>query len=70
MIFGPFSDLLSNATQVATLPHPHTQHVTGCKISECELAKVPVDVRDMVEADCYWCLSKLLDGIQVSLLCV
>jgi hypothetical protein len=23
----------------------------------------------MVEADCYWCLSKLLDGIQVSVLC-
>eukprot|EP00944_MAST-04C_sp_MAST-4C-sp1_P015808 g15808.t1 len=30
----------------------------------CDITRVPIDVLDAVEADAYWCLTKLLDGIQ------
>ena len=30
----------------------------------CDVSSVPKDVLDSIEADCYWCLTKLLDGIQ------
>eukprot|EP00041_Stephanoeca_diplocostata_P028744 m.830919 g.830919 ORF g.830919 m.830919 type:complete len:614 (-) comp23427_c0_seq5:1556-3397(-) len=32
--------------------------------SVCDASRVDADTRDMVEADSYWCLTKLLDGIQ------
>lgn len=31
-----------------------------------DVSRVPVDVLRNVEADTYWCMSRLLDGIQVS----
>ncbi|XP_064632063.1 TBC1 domain family member 22B-like isoform X2 [Lineus longissimus] len=30
----------------------------------CDLNQLPKDKLNIIEADCYWCLSKLLDGIQ------
>ena len=32
---------------------------------DCNLSKLPSDKLAMLEADCFWCVSKLLDGIQV-----
>jgi hypothetical protein len=37
-------------------------------IDDLDFGTVPPDVVSMVEADCYWCLSALLDDIQVRLL--
>jgi len=34
---------------------------------DCDLSKLPSDKLAMLEADCFWCVSKLLDGIQVSI---
>ena len=34
-------------------------------MEECNVSDVDVSVRDLVEADCYWGLTKLLAGIQV-----
>ena len=31
-----------------------------------DISRVPAEVLRNVEADTYWCMSKLLDGIQVS----
>lgn len=31
-----------------------------------DVSRVPAEVLRDVEADTYWCMSKLLDGIQVS----
>lgn len=31
-----------------------------------DVSRVPTDVLRNVEADTYWCMSRLLDGIQVS----
>lgn len=31
---------------------------------DCDLSKLPSDKLAMLEADCFWCVSKLLDGIQ------
>ncbi|XP_074645248.1 TBC1 domain family member 22B-like isoform X2 [Tubulanus polymorphus] len=30
----------------------------------CDLSQLPQEQLNVIEADCYWCLSKLLDGIQ------
>lgn len=35
-----------------------------CIVDDFDPGELPDDVRDAVEADSYWCLSKLLDGIQ------
>eukprot|EP01147_Barroeca_monosierra_P003331 gene3331-8260_t len=35
-----------------------------CDFAECDASTVPQPLLDDVEADCFWCLSKLLDGIQ------
>lgn len=32
---------------------------------ECDVKAIEPSVLTMVEADSYWCLAKLLDGIQV-----
>ena len=32
---------------------------------QCDVSKVPESVLATIEADCYWCLYSLLDGIQV-----
>jgi hypothetical protein len=37
-------------------------------VEELDFGTVPADVVSMVEADCYWCLSALLDDIQVRVL--
>lgn len=33
-------------------------------VDNCELGELPMDVRNNIEADTYWCVSKFLDGIQ------
>lgn len=35
-------------------------------LEDCDLSQLPSDKLAMLEADCFWCVSKLLDGIQVS----
>lgn len=35
-----------------------------CAVNDFDTGELPDKVRDAVEADSYWCLSKLLDGIQ------
>lgn len=35
-------------------------------VDVADVSRVPTDVLRNVEADTYWCMSKLLDGIQVS----
>jgi len=37
---------------------------TGSDIPQCSLADVTESSRQQLEADCFWCFSKLLDGIQ------
>lgn len=37
---------------------------------DCDISKLPSDKLAMLEADCFWCVSKLLDGIQVNILLV
>jgi len=34
-------------------------------LEDCDLSQLPPDKLAMLEADCFWCVSKLLDGIQV-----
>ena len=34
-------------------------------LENCDLSQFPSDKLAMLEADCFWCVSKLLDGIQV-----
>lgn len=36
-------------------------------MDEVDVSSVPAEVLRNIEADTYWCMSKLLDGIQVSL---
>lgn len=36
-------------------------------VDEVDVSSVPAEVLRNIEADTYWCMSKLLDGIQVSL---
>jgi len=31
----------------------------------CDISKIPQEILEIVEADCYGCLCALLDGIQV-----
>lgn len=35
-------------------------------VDAADVSRVPTDVLRNVEADTYWCMSRLLDGIQVS----
>ena len=39
-------------------------HGVGAEVSECELKCLAVADVKQLEADCFWCFSKLLDGIQ------
>ena len=39
----------------------------GVDISECVVANIAQETRDTIEADAFWCFSRLLDGIQVRL---
>ena len=36
-------------------------------VDEVDVSSVPAEVLRNIGADTYWCMSKLLDGIQVSL---
>ena len=36
-------------------------------LEDCDLSQLPSDKLAMLEADCFWCVSKLLDGIQVNI---
>lgn len=36
-------------------------------VDKVDVSSVPAEVLRNIEADTYWCMSKLLDGIQVSL---
>jgi len=36
----------------------------GCDIPLCSVADLAETSRQQLEADCFWCFSKLLDGIQ------
>jgi len=36
----------------------------GCDIPLCSMADLVDTSRQQLEADCFWCFSKLLDGIQ------
>lgn len=33
-------------------------------VHKCDISKIPENIMKAVEADTFWCLSKLLDGIQ------
>ena len=46
------------------LPCVVLQFVEGA-LEGCQVADVDTALREKVEADCYWGLTKLLDGIQV-----
>lgn len=35
-------------------------------VDKVDVSSVPAEVLRNIEADTYWCMSKLLDGIQVS----
>lgn len=56
----------------ARVPVPWVTHVSlPCSAEEededvADVSRVPADVLRNVEADTYWCMSRLLDGIQVS----
>ncbi|EPY87033.1 hypothetical protein CB1_000279031 [Camelus ferus] len=41
-----------------------TEHTDGEDVAAADVSHVPADVLRNVEADTYWCMSKLLDGIQ------
>ncbi|KAI8782075.1 TBC1 domain family member 22B-like isoform X1 [Biomphalaria glabrata] len=34
------------------------------EVENCDLTELPQSTRDLIEADSFWCMSKLLDGIQ------
>lgn len=38
--------------------------VTDVEIENCDVSLLPADELRVVEADSFWCFSKLLDGIQ------
>ncbi|XP_072829823.1 TBC1 domain family member 22A isoform X1 [Vicugna pacos] len=40
------------------------EYIDGEDVAAADVSRVPVDVLRNVEADTYWCMSKLLDGIQ------
>lgn len=42
------------------------RHTEQEDVDAADVSRVPADVLRNVEADTYWCMSKLLDGIQVS----
>lgn len=51
-------------------PHEQTtqartpaQYTEG-DVEKCDISAVPLDILDAIEADSYWCMTKLLDGIQ------
>ena len=37
---------------------------TDLESENCDLTELPQDTLNIIEADSYWCMSKLLDGIQ------
>ena len=37
---------------------------TDVEVENCDLAELPEEQRRKLEADSFWCFSKLLDGIQ------
>lgn len=34
------------------------------EVENCDLSELPVETLQIIEADSFWCTSKLLDGIQ------
>jgi len=40
-----------------------SQYVDG-DVENCDMTQIPKEILDTVEADSYWCVSKLVDGIQ------
>ena len=41
-----------------------SEHFSDGPMELWDVASLPEETRTTVEADCYWCLCKLLDGIQ------
>ena len=37
---------------------------TDIEAENCDLTELPQETLNIIEADSYWCMSKLLDGIQ------
>lgn len=46
---------------------PHWRGCTGASVESTDVSKVDEALLHEVEADVYWCLTKLLDNIQVYL---
>lgn len=38
--------------------------MTDVELEDFSLNDLPIENRETLEADCFWCFSKLLDGIQ------
>ncbi|CAO1623702.1 unnamed protein product [Sympodiomycopsis kandeliae] len=60
------SDLATPFFQVFLSIYLNSHHPNGnlVKVEGYDIAHLPVEVRIAIEADTYWCLGKLLDGIQ------
>eukprot|EP00730_Choanoeca_flexa_P015655 TRINITY_DN7236_c0_g1_i4.p1 TRINITY_DN7236_c0_g1~~TRINITY_DN7236_c0_g1_i4.p1 ORF type:complete len:493 (+),score=101.39 TRINITY_DN7236_c0_g1_i4:50-1528(+) len=52
------NDLVTPFFAVFMQPH------SGVDIADCAVESIPKDTRDVIEADSFWCFSRLLDGIQ------
>lgn len=38
--------------------------LSDVEVENCDLTELSQETRDVIEADSFWCMSKLLDGIQ------
>ena len=53
-----------NSCQNQFMPDKYSIKFSGADVESYEVSSIPSISLQRLEADCFWCFSKLLDGIQ------